>query len=84
MGTALAVSPFNQIPAMIGKDVPKVLFNMENTTDTGGMDFTERETFKLFVQGKCDETIRRLVQDCGWTNDFEEILPDCHKNAATQ
>ena len=25
MGTALAVSPFNMIPNMVGKDVPKVL-----------------------------------------------------------
>ena len=46
------------------------------------MDFTEPETNKLFVQGKCDETLRKLVVDCGWTEDFEAILPDCHKNIA--
>ena len=65
---------------MVSDSVPRVLFNMENTKDTGGQDFTEPGTFKLFVQGKCDETLRKLVDDCGWTEDFEAILPDCHKS----
>jgi len=83
MGTALAVSPFNIMPRLIGKDVPKVLFNMENTDKTGGYDFKEKNTPKLFVQGKCDETVRKLVNDCGWTEDFENVLPDFHKTATT-
>ena len=36
MGTALAVGPFNALPTKIKKGVPKVLFNMENTKETGG------------------------------------------------
>ena len=79
MGTALAVAPFNAIPQMIGAKVPRVLFNMENTNSTGGIDFTEPNHHKLFVQGKCDETIRKLVADCGWSDEFEAILPDVHK-----
>jgi NAD-dependent SIR2 family protein deacetylase len=34
MGTALAVSPFNSIPAFMPKTIPKVLFNMTNVKDT--------------------------------------------------
>ena len=79
MGTALAVSPFNVIPTLVGESVPKVLFNLDNTKDTGGIDFTEENRYKLFVQGKCDETIRKLAGDCGWTADFEAVLPDFHK-----
>jgi hypothetical protein len=41
MGTALAVSPFNMIPDIIPKEVPKVLFNMENTNKTSSHDFTK-------------------------------------------
>ncbi len=41
MGTALAVRPFNMIPSMLKKEVPKVLFNLDNTKETGGIDFTE-------------------------------------------
>ena len=66
MGTALAVSPFNTIPLHLKTNVPRVLFNMQNTKDTGGIDFTEGRRHKLFVEGKCDLTIRKLVEDCGW------------------
>jgi len=65
MGTALAVAPFNLIIQMIKQKCPKVLFNMNNTKQTGGYDFTQGED-KLFVEGKCDETVIKLVKDCEW------------------
>lgn len=40
MGTALAVAPFNLIVQMIKQKCPKVLFNVTNTKETGGYDFT--------------------------------------------
>ena len=61
MGTALAVAPFNMLPTIVEDSTPKVLFNMENTAETGGQDYTQPNTYRLFVQGKCDETIRKLV-----------------------
>ena len=82
MGTALAVGPFNIAPTLVKKNCPKILFNMDNTKETGGMDFTEKLSYKLFLQGKCDEQVRKLVADCGWTDDFEAVLPDCHKAGA--
>jgi len=82
MGTALAVAPFNMIPSMTKAGIPKILFNMNNTADTGGYDFTESGANKLFVEGKCDETLRKLVDDCGWSEEFEAILPECHKQAS--
>ena len=57
MGTALAVAPFNQLPTMLKEKVPKVLFNLDNTKSTGGYDFEEQGRMKLFVRGKCDETL---------------------------
>ena len=76
MGTDLAVAPFNAIVSLV-KNCPKVLFNMNNTKATGGYDFETGEN-KLFVAGKCDETIVKLVKDCGWTEDFAKVLPVCH------
>lgn len=35
MGTSLQVSPFNNVVKTVGKKVPKVLINMENTVDAG-------------------------------------------------
>ena len=82
MGTALAVGPFNQIPGQVKERSPKVLFNMNNTDETGQIDFTEPNSYKLFIQGKCDETLRKLVADCGWTEEFEALLPEVHKRPA--
>lgn len=59
-GTALAVSPFNVVPSELGWDVPKVLFNMENVFETCGIDFDEPQYNKIFVKGKCDESILKL------------------------
>ena len=79
MGTALAVPPFNVLPDCIRESVPKVLFNLNNTKDYGGLDFEEKSKMKLLVQGKCDETLAKLAKDCGWKDDFEKMLPDYHK-----
>lgn len=79
LGTALAVNPFKSLVSMVGKDVPKVLFNMENVFETSGYDFTKAKEMKCFVKGKCDESIRKLVADCGWQKEFEDVLPACHK-----
>ena len=79
MGTALAVAPFNALPAKLDFNVPKVLINLNNTKDTCGLDFTVGSK-KLFLQGKCDEKIRRIATDLGWNDDFEAILPPCHRH----
>jgi len=65
---------------MIAPNVPKVLFNLTNTKETGGYDFEEKSNSKLFVQGKCDETLAKLVEDCGWGEDLEKVSPKYHKN----
>ena len=49
MGTALAVAPVNKLPRYVQAKVPKVLFNLTNTKETGGYDFTEQNRNKLFV-----------------------------------
>jgi hypothetical protein len=56
MGTALAVSPFNMIPHLVNDSTPRVLFNLDNTDKTGGLDFTKGSN-SVFVHGKCDETL---------------------------
>ena len=78
IGTALAVSPFNALVGMVSASCPKVLMNLENTKDTGGYDFLEPGTTKLFIKGKCDETVAQLCKDCGWQEDFEKVLPAYH------
>ena len=67
IGTALAVPPFSRAPGCVGNKVPSVLINMENLEKNGYdyddvMDHPER----LYLQGKCDDTIMKIVKDCGW------------------
>jgi len=78
MGTALAVGPFNQLPLLLKATVPKLLFNLDNTKDTGTVDFCTGAN-NLFVPGKCDETIAQLCKDVKWWDDFQKVLPDKHK-----
>jgi hypothetical protein len=42
---------------------------MDNTHLTGGLDFTKGDD-RLFVEGKCDETISKFCKDVGWYADF--------------
>ena len=49
MGTALAVSPVNLVPQMVSKSTKLVLFNLDNTNETGTVDFTKRRDKHLFV-----------------------------------
>lgn len=79
MGTALAVSPFNLTVQCVPQTVPKVLFNMNNTKTTSPYDFDKPSENKIFVAGKCDETIWQLVKDLGWEADFNAVLPQKHK-----
>jgi hypothetical protein len=78
MGTALAVSPFNRLVNVAPNKCLKVLMNMNNTKDTGGFDFCEKNTDKLFMEGKCDELVAHLCHEVGWTKDFERVLPSYH------
>jgi hypothetical protein len=48
-----------------------VLINLENTKPH--IDFT-KDKRKLFLRGKCDETIAKLVQDVGWGPEFAKLL----------
>ena len=78
MGTALAVSPFNMVPSMLPANKPKVLFNMNNTDKTGGFDFTAEG--RVYMEGKCDETLTQLCKDVGWFEDFKKTLPTLHSD----
>jgi len=52
---------------LVGENIPKVLINMENTS-ASGFDFDSEEyPNRLFLEGKCDEIIQKLLDDCEWT-----------------
>ena len=71
IGTALAVFPFSATVSMAEENCPRVLINLENTI-ASGFDFEDLYKYPsyLFLKGRCDEVIHQLVNDVGWSEEF--------------
>ena len=76
IGTALAVSPFNSCVHKIKDRTPCILFNLTNC-DEHGFDFEDLEHHpnRLFIKGKSDETVAKLMNDIGWIKEFIALNP---------
>ncbi len=79
MGTSLMVSPVCQIPDMVRKDCPRILFNRElvGTFCRGGMK-SRRKSYEnkerdIFHEGDCDESVRLLCSLLGWEEELDEL-----------
>eukprot|EP00986_Skeletonema_menzelii_P011639 scaffold6071_cov146-Skeletonema_menzelii.AAC.8 len=80
MGTSLMVAPVCEIPNMVRRDCPRILFNRElvgNFCSRGGMksrrksyDNSERD---IFHEGDCDDSVRLLCSLLGWEEDLNEL-----------
>jgi hypothetical protein len=70
--------PFNFMTTDGGKDVPRVLINMENTKEAG-FDFEDLENHpeRLFLNGKCDDTLAKLCKDLGWYDELQTLIAKC-------
>ena len=65
---------------MLKRDIPKVLLNDHKTDGKVNAFFhVEPLDYKLYVEGECDSLIRKLVADCGWSDEFDAILPNILK-----
>lgn len=81
MGTSLMVGPVNQIPDLVGKKCPRVLFNRElvgSFQTRNGMK-TRRKSYDTSAQrdtfhgADCDESIRLLCSLLGWEEELDEL-----------
>ena len=79
MGTSLMVSPVCNIPDMVRRDCPRILFNRElvGSFCKGGMksrsksyDNKERD---IFHEGDCDESVLLLCSLLGWEEELVEL-----------
>jgi len=80
MGTSLMVAPVCEIPNMVRRDCPRILFNRElvgNFCSRGGMksrrklyDNSERD---IFHEGDCDDSVRLLCSLLGWEEELNEL-----------
>ncbi len=79
MGTSLMVSPVCQIPEMVPRNCPRILFNRElvGTFCRDGMK-SRRKSYgnkerDIFHEGDCDESVRLLCSLLGWEKELDEL-----------
>ena len=63
MGTSLAVAPINNIPRYLDKERTLVMLNMDKV---GNFKFDASDNKDIFVQGLIDDSVNRIIEDCGW------------------
>ena len=78
MGSSLAVYPFNQLPYGIDKNVWRVLINKDEVGNflaglvtMNQFRFNNPKKKDLFLSGFTDVVIKKLVEDCGWKEDYD-------------
>lgn len=78
MGTSMAVYPFNQLPYGINKESWRVLINKEEVGNFfvgmatfNAFRFDNKKKKDLFLEGYTDEIVQRIVNDCGWKDEFD-------------
>lgn len=83
MGTSLAVYPFNRLPYGVEKEAWRVLINKDEvgsflagTFSMNQFRFDNPKRKDLFLEGYTDDVITKLVNDCGWTEDFENYCKE--------
>ena len=71
MGTSLKVQPFASIPYLTNPFADIVVFNME---EVGGFLFNKLYCNALFIEGKTDENIIKLLKDTNMFDEFKEFM----------
>ena len=79
MGSSLAVYPFNQLPYGISKNAWRVLINKDEVGNflaglvtMNQFRFTNPKRKDLFLSGYTDDIVKKLVEDCGWKDEFDD------------
>ena len=71
MGTSLKVYPFSSIPDVMKKNSWKVVLNYDKV---GQYDYDLLSSNSLFIQGKTDDLVFKLIQDIGLEYDFRKFI----------
>jgi len=78
---ALMVGPVNQIPEMVRKDCPRVLFNNElvgsfrkkNGPNTRKKSYNTNARRDIFHAGDCDSSVQMLCNLLGWEQELNDL-----------
>ena len=78
MGSSLKVYPFNQLPNKLSSSSWRVFVNKERVDEI--FNFEDNYSKDLFLEGYTDEIIDKLVNDVGWTDDFNNYCENILNN----
>jgi NAD-dependent histone deacetylase SIR2 len=81
MGTSLKVMPFSFLPYSFKKSAYRLVVNrekvgLENVPD--GFLYDSLDSLDLFLEGSTDEIVIKIIQDCGWKDEFDKYI---HENS---
>jgi len=71
LGTSLMVAPVASIPDWVKSDVHRVLINRERVGTFGGSK-------DVWLEGECDESIKKLCELVGWEEELDQLYSDTH------
>lgn len=88
MGSSLAVQPFASLVDRVQSSCPRLLLNREKAGHKGklmsifgiggGLDLDSDKNYRdVAFLGDCDNLCKQLVDQLGWTEDFDEMLKKC-------
>jgi hypothetical protein len=66
---------------MMPRDIPQVLIDKsKDSVNSGDQYSVNGEKGKLFLGGECDDVIREIIKEAGWTDEISKILPEAIKS----
>ena len=77
MGTSLKVQPFASIPYLTNPKADILVINMENV---GGYAFHRLYSNSLIIEGKTDESVIKLLNDCNMIDEFKDFMKNEYKD----
>jgi NAD-dependent histone deacetylase SIR2 len=82
MGTSLKVMPFNMLPYDLEQNSWRVVINREKVgieNNKDGFKYDDVSSFDVFVQGTTDEQVLKILEDCGWKQEFDLFVEEHSK-----
>ena len=68
IGSDLLSMPFKDVTQIININNPWIVaINQEEIGNYKYYDFSSKE---LFIKGNCENSIKKIINDCGWNKDF--------------
>lgn len=70
IGTDLLSAPFSEVEQLLTISNPWIVFI--NKKEIGNFKFHDFSSNHLFIEGKCEDIVKKIINDCGWNKEFTD------------